>query len=220
MRPYKLFALAVSGVAGLFLAEEARAQTQCVTPVGAAECVRTPAPRVIVEMSRPQVVVNEVDDHEPPKEKRWLFKHGCQPKKAVRETRPVVGMVLAPVHTLGYGGLSAPSCGGEDRERRTNRLGGLALAYEMDLQNATHSAARAAEEEELKASLSALERVGSSLRAQLGASRTRAAPYGTEPSEAADVNAKIKEFSIRIDRLEELILKHDDYLRKQIKPGS
>ncbi len=200
------------GVAGWLCFGSAFAQTPAPC-----DTVRAPGPRVIVELSKPQVVINEVDDTScSQKEKCRLFKHERTPR-AVREARPTVGLVMTPVfNTLG----AAPPVIADGREPRHQALAGLSAAYEMDLQAATYSAARAAEEAHMKASVDALDRAARNLRAKL-ATAPAAVRQTAEPTDSnADVSAKIKALSERMDRIEELLLKHDDYLRKQIKPGS
>src|SRR5262245_15379554 len=129
MKRFSLVAMATSGLVTLGLSGNAGAQSPCDV-----NTVRAPAPRIVVEMSKPQVIINEVDAQpceKTTKEKCHLFHRGhCE--RPQRETRAVVGMVMAPVYNAPL--AAPPPCGSDGREPRHQALAGIDAAYQMDIQ--------------------------------------------------------------------------------------
>jgi len=196
MRGFPLYACLAAGLAGLVLCGRASADfpgSPCRT-----QHVRAPAPRVIVELSEPEVIINDVcgETVSRSKEKHCLFRKHHRVHS--REGRPVFATVMTPAQ-VGLG--CAPN-------RQQHALGVMQAVYELEMQEAVRNYARSIEDAEAKVALGSMERTLKTMGTRLGSTAAGAG--------AADLEAKLDKLAGKVDEIEALLKKHDNYLRSEI----
>lgn len=171
-----------------------------VSGVAAADhsCRRAPTPRVVVELSEPELVIHEVcgETCYRGKEKHSLFKKHYH-KHRDRESRLILGTIMVPQTRLGCGG-----------DRQGLALGLMQAVADMETQEAMRSFVRAAEDAETKATLGSMERAFKTMNQRLSA----ATPGGGQ----ASIESQLQKLSTRLDEIETLLRKHDSYLQSEI----